>query len=140
MLPLPPEDQESRSWTVTDLYFLWASPESLEGGDAVVCEPCGEQRTAHVQQRRVASRPNVLVVQVRRTVEESRDALRHPVLVEEELSLPGVGAFELAGVVYHRGPRVTSGHYTSVSRGPDGMFWRFDDESVWRSALEIGRV
>ena len=30
VFPVPPDDQESRSWTVTDLYFLWASPQLLD--------------------------------------------------------------------------------------------------------------
>ena len=140
VLPVPPQDQERHAWTVTDLYFLWASREDLAGEDAVVCEPCGKVRTAHVQQRRIHSRPNILIVQVRRTRQEDSDALRHSVVAEEELSLPGVGSFELASVVYHSGRRVTSGHYTCVSRGADGTFWRFDDEVVRRLALDVGRL
>ena len=65
--------------------------------------------------------------------------LRHPVLAEEELSLPDVGTFELAGVVYHSGQTFRSGRYTCASRGPDRQFWRYDDEVSRRSAVDIGR-
>ena len=34
---------------------------------------------------------------------------------------------ELCAVVYHSGVSVYSGHYTCACRGPDGMFWLFDD-------------
>ena len=138
MLPVPPADPHVRGWTVTDLYYLWAKPEELVGDDAVECQTCGGERTSHVQQRRVSSRPNVLVVQVRRTLGGSSDVLRHPVFAEEELSLPGVGNFELAGVVYHSGQTFRSGRYTCASRGPDRHFWRYDGEVSRRSVVEIG--
>ena len=140
VLPVPPAETQVRVWTVTDLYYLWAKPEELVGDDARVCETCNGQLTSHVQQRRVSSRPNVLVVQVRRTVAGSSDVLRHPVRVEEELSLPDVGTFELAGVVYHSGQTFGSGHYTCASRGPDRQFWRYDDEVSRPTAVDIGRL
>ena len=115
VLPVPPAEPQDRVWTVTDLYFLWAKPEERVGDDAVECSICGGQRTSHVQQRRVASRPNVLIVQVRRTVAHDSDVLRHRVLAEEEFSLPDVGAFELAGVVYHSGRNLTSGRCPCTS-------------------------
>ena len=140
VLPVPPADERERPWTVTDLYFLWARPQELVGEDAVECSACGGQRTSHVQQCRVRSRPNVLIVQVRRTVAGSSDALRHLVFAEEEVSLPDVGSFELTGVVYHSGRGVTSGQYTCACRGPDRQFWRYDKNKAWRSPSEIGRL
>ena len=77
--------------------LLWAKPEERAGDNAVVCRTCKGQRTSQVQQRRVSSRSNVLVVQVRRTAVQDGDVLRHRVLAEEEVSLPDVGTFELAG-------------------------------------------
>ena len=86
------------------------------------------------------SRPNVLVVHVCRTLGGSGDVLRHPVLVEEEISLPDVGSFELSGVVYHSGRSVARPHYSCVSRGPERQFRRHDDKAAWRLPSDVGRV
>ena len=93
-----------------------------------------------MQQRRMSSCPNVLVVHVRRTLGGSSDVLRHPVLVEEEISLLDVGSFELSGVVYHSGRSATRPHYSCVSRGPERQFWRYDDKAAWRLPSDVGRV
>ena len=140
VLPVPPVDERGRPWTVTDLYYLWAKPEDLVGDAAEECRTCGGQRTSHVRQRRMNSRPNVVVVHVRRTVGGSSDVLRHPVLAEEEVSLPDVGSFELSGVVYHSGRTATRPHYSCVSRGPDRQFWRYDDKAAWRFPSDVGRL
>ena len=58
----------------------------------------------------------------------------------QELSLPGLGQFELAGVVYHSGRKPTSGHYTCACRGPDRMFWRANDKSFTRATLDVERI
>ena len=55
------------------------------------------------------------------------DVSRHGVRPEMRLEMPGLGAMELAAVVYHSGRRVTSGHYTCACRDVDGRFWVFDD-------------
>ena len=61
-------------------------------------------------------------------------------MAEEEFSLPDVGTFELAGVVYHSGRNLMSGRYTCASRGPDRQFWRYEDAAARRSAVDVGRL
>ena len=45
--------------------------------------------------------------------------------------MPGESlGMELWGVVYHRGDSAESGHYVAACRGPDRVFWLFDDLCV----------
>merc|ERR1712097_113073 len=73
-------------------------------------------------QPRMLTFPNVLLVQVVR-----QPGARVPVDVEEQLELPGGFPMELAGVVYHYGRTMKSGHYTCACRGPGGKYWFYDD-------------
>ena len=129
-----PSDEERRlPWTTTDLYMQWAAQERLSGEDAVECECCG-RRTEHVMQRRVVTGPNIFIVQSRRLFHRGRalQMSRHVVVPEREIDLPGIGAFELAAVVYHRGQTPTSGHYWCVARALNGQWWTFNDDTVRR--------
>ena len=133
-LPLP--DSEGASCSVNDLYCRYAAAEEIPAE----CSRCEGRRTAHKSQRRLCTQPNVLVLQVRRTQAREACAWRHSVTADEQLSLPGVGDFELAGVVYHRGPTTEAGHNWSICRGPDGRFWEFDDEGFQRMDMEVARI
>ena len=108
--------------------------------NAAVCDKCAGAKTTHEKQVRICKAPNILVVQVRRVEDEQHDVIRHAVVPEEDLSLPGLGQYELAGVVYHSGQRPTSGHYTCACRGPDRMFWRADDSHFLRATLDVERT
>ena len=77
---------------------------------------------------------------MRRTAVQDGDVLRHRVLAEEEISLPDVGTFELAGVVCNSGRSLRNGRYTCVSRGPDREFWRYEDAVARRSAMDVVRL
>ena len=122
MLVLPLPDERSDAVTVFDLYLRYCRGVTK----AVNCQRCG-CLTDHSSQRRMVTRPNVLVVQARRTLAGDGSVWRHRVRPEARLELRGVGAMELCAVVYHSGVSVDSGHYTCACRGPDGMFWLFDD-------------
>ena len=98
------------------------------------------QEDPHEKQVRILKAPNVFAIQVSRVEDERRDVVRHAVVPEEELYLPGVGQFELAGVVYHTGRRPTSGHYHCACRGPDRMFWRGNDMQFTRATMDIERI
>ena len=64
-----------------------------------------------------------------------------PVDVDERLDLPGLPAMELAGIVYHHGATLESGHYTCACRGPGGRFCFFDDHiAVAGLREEVSRV
>ncbi len=85
-------------------------------------------------QRRVVTTPNTFIVQSRR-LSHRGSALhmsRHVVVPEREIDLPGIGAFELAAVVYHRGPTPTSGHYWCVVKALNGQWWSLNDDVARR--------
>jgi hypothetical protein len=74
--------------------------------------------------------PSVLFVHVDRVRVPGLPQLsRMRVCLEEQFNVPMLGVMELAAVVCHTGKALTSGHYTCVCRGPNGMFYRFDDKS-----------
>ena len=136
VLSLPLPEREDVSCSVNDLYCRYAAGEEV----SAECAGCGNVVTTHRVQRRMCTRPNVLVMQVRRTQAGEAAAWRHGVTADEQLSLPGVGDFELAGVVYHRGRSTEAGHNWSIGRGPDGRFWEFDDEGCQRMDIEVARI
>ena len=94
-----------------------------------------KSRTRHEAQTRAVTAPNVLVIQIRR-----REGVRAEVAVEEQLELPGMPVMELAGVVYHNGPTINSGHYTCLCRGPGGRFWFYDDKAVHKMNIEVAHI
>ena len=118
-------------WSTTDLYMQWAAPERLAGIDAVMCATCGT-RTDREKQVRVVTAPNVRIVQPRRHVVRggALHLSRHVVVPEREINWSGIGAFELAAVVYHRGRTVRSGHYWSAMRHADGLWYKLDDHKI----------
>ena len=132
--------------TIREMYLDYCGPDRAEGVSALECGACGA-RTDHDKQCRVVTAPNVLLVQVRRNPEgveraersqiiEGKDGnlvgqgqlVRHPVGVEEHLSLPGGVEMDLVGVVYHNGRTLEEGHYTCLCRGPGGRFWYVNDD------------
>ena len=86
-----------------------------------------QRRKTHREQRRVCTRPNVLVFHVRRTQADDPAVRRHAVHAEERVSLPVVGEMEPAGVVYHEGRMTVSGHYTCICREADRHIRLYDD-------------
>ena len=139
-LPLPTAQQRVHAMTVTELYYRWASLETVSDDNAIKCENCMGRKTPHEKQMRICSAPNILAIQVNRVENEQEDVVRHAVIPEEDMSLPGLGQFELAGVVYHSGKRPTSGHYTCACRGTDRMFWRANDRDFTRATLDVERI
>ena len=112
--------------TLTEMYL--ASCASVIPDNGVHCVQC-KRPTVHEEQARICSAPNVLVLQVSRIprgvatdVEQAPrvqgkknfvgagQLVREPVGVEERLTLPGLDAMDLVGVVYHNGSTVHSGH------------------------------
>lgn len=124
-LPLPTKSDEF--WSTTGLALLGCAKE--ERSDLTVecwSEVCQGAHRVHAIQRRAATCPNVLLVQVCRRLPDGAVA-RHRVHADVQFSLPGVGTMELAGCAYHVGATPESGHYTCAFRGPDAHFWYFDD-------------
>ena len=137
-LPPPPEEDRARVWTTTELYFLSCAGACVEGDDVVECVRCG-RRTRHRSQERVLTQPNVLVLHPRRHGRDDlRRVLRHAVQPELELTLPGHDRYELAAVLYHRGPRAGAGHYYCVVRAHDGRWWRLGDSQARVFRGELG--
>ena len=119
---------DERSWGVSELYAGYCSKKAVQ----MQCDRCERQGGSFQEQRRLAVLPNVLVVQVRRALSAGAGAAvcRTRVEAEREFSVMGsCESMELWGVVYHEGPSVDSGHYRAAARGPDGMFWLFDDSA-----------
>ena len=140
LLPAPEADESNRVFTCTELYFMFAAQERLDGSEMVHCGACGV-RTAHSKQIALVTAPTLLVLQPRRAV--MRDgrlrALRHKVVPELSISLPDVGDYELAAVVYHRGRTPRSGHYFAAVKAHDSRWWIFDDEIVRRFNEDVER-
>jgi hypothetical protein len=124
---------------VSDLYLAGCAAETRD----LDCEGevCAGARVPHLLQRRVSTLPNVLLVQVQRSLSVDGAPSRHVVYPEEKLSLRGLGDLELAGVVYHHGARANTGHYTCACRGQDDRFYYYDDsKQAQRVAGEISSV
>ena len=86
---------------------------------------CGRrhcQASTCVQQSRLASLPNVLLVKVQR----GGGARGRAICVEEQISFPGLGSLELGAAIYAVGAGSANVRYTCVCRGPGGFFWYFD--------------
>ena len=133
----PPEDDRI-PLTSSELYLHHCRPEATSEGNHVDCESCGS-REVHDVQCRICVPPNVLVLRVNRRVAEGGQGvlMRQRVDVEEEMHLPGFPPMALAGVVYHNGRTVHSGHYTCLCRGPGGRFWMYDDSRVYAVEGEV---
>ena len=112
-----PKHAEGGPQTVAEMYLASCRPQKEE----LECPVC-KVTTEHLCQSRPLTFPNVLLVQMVR-----RPGARAPVDVEEQLELPGGFPMELAGVVYHYGQTMDSGHYTCACRGPGGKYWFYDD-------------
>ena len=127
--------------TTSEMYLRECGPRETQESDRVECDVC-QSRQLHREQTRICVAPNVLVLRVVRSVEGGVGGVlaRGPVDVEEEMQLPGFPRMVLAGVVYHSGRTVCSGHYTCLCRGPGGHYWMYDDRRVTQVAGEVGHV
>ena len=121
-LHLPAPSDHARKRSLYDAYLEYCAP---DGGATASCPRCCTERP-HVAQRRLATVPDVLLVQVLRTSAAGALA-RYHFCVDEQTSLPGLGCMNLAAIMFHFGRRRETGHYTCACRGPDGGFWHFDD-------------
>ena len=131
ILPLSlPALAEDGCWGPSELYVRHCA--KVEGRREPCCERCSVERARFAEQRRLVDLPNVLVVQVKRTKPDG-SVCRAKVKAEEQFSVHGSSVqMELWGVVYHDGPRADRGHYRAACRGPDRVFWLFDDLRVPR--------
>ena len=69
ILRVVPRVMNGGPMTVEEMYYDYCGVQELLGDDGVQCAGCGGQRTDHDRQGRIASVPNVLVVQVKRNPE-----------------------------------------------------------------------
>ena len=135
VLRIAPDVVGDKAITTSELYYASCGPQE-DARSPVECARCG-RRTVHVEQTRLFSSPNVLLMQVGRKPGPERT----PVHVEEQLDLPGLSPMELVGVIYHAGHTMTTGHYTSLCRGPRGGFWYFDDSDPVPQMLgDVGQI
>ena len=125
-----PEDV-SAPVCVTELYLRACAPK-LDCRRCPVAGCGGGLR----EQRRVASLPNVLLVQVGAGL-----VGKGFVRVEMQISFPGLGHMVLAGVVYRIGEGDQKARFLCASPGPEGYFWCFDGlRHPWRPGQEIAQV
>ena len=126
-----PKQEGQDAISTSEVYLASCAPQTID----IDCPQCG-MRTVHVEQARVHSAPNILLMQVRRRPGQRRV----PVYVEEQFEVPGFPCMELAGVVYHV-PNMSGGHYTALCRGPQGGFWYYDDSaSGQRKREDVGQI
>ena len=123
VLRLPVSTMDGGPMTLAEMYLASCAKVDM----SLRCDGC-KRDTVHVEQSRICSVPNVLVVQVSRQNDAGGRLVREPVSVKERLMLPGLGAMSLVGVIYHSGPTVHVGHYTCLCHGPGGRFWYYDDD------------
>ena len=121
MLSVSPPEDSNVSLTTSELYLRACRLERTDEQNKIECSRCG-CRQVHERQMRMREPPNVLLFRVVRSVARGGGGvlLRQKVDVEEEIELPGFPRMVLAGVVYHNGATVDSGHYTCMCRGPGG--------------------
>ena len=124
VLRLEPKIVEGGPMTIAEMYLQSCAP--VEGGELLACPACGVD-VVHESQSRIVQMPNVLVVQMKRSL-----GVRPGVDVEAQLELPGMPPMALVGVLYHDGPTFKSGHYTCLCRGPGGRHWMYDDAKAVR--------
>ena len=134
-LPLPgaADVGSARVWTTTELYFRYAR--QADDCRKLCSGPCSRE-TMHKTQARVVTAPNVLVINLRR----GPGTFRHHVVPELTLTVPLLGAYELAAVVYNRSASANVGHYYCAARGRDGRWWRFDDTCARPAHADLERV
>ena len=77
--------------TVADLYSQFVQ---RERSSCAPCPKCGSDGDQW-QQRRVCTHSNVLMLRIKRSIDGGATVLRNLVAPDEQLSLPGVGGFEL---------------------------------------------
>ena len=122
----------SSPFTVSEMILKELGVWRLDEDNPVQCFRCHNENRVHEMQRRLVQHtcPNSLLVCVKRVHEENSQAemgvlARHKVVVDEELSLPGMPRMTLCGVVYHSGRTVNGGHYTAACP------WN------WRAILDV---
>ena len=131
LLPTPLADDVNRTFTATELSFMFAAEEHIKGDEMLNCDACG-CNTEHSRQLVLVTAPTLLLLQPRRSVFNSGrlQVLRHKVVPELSIALTDAGNFDLAAVVYHRGSSPLSGHYFAVAKAHDNRWWKFDDSVV----------
>ncbi|KUJ08453.1 cysteine proteinase [Mollisia scopiformis] len=99
------------------------------------CDFCGDKATDKKRSRKIAHSPDFFAVQLKRfDWQGKKDS--YPIPFNRRLDLESVRApnnetkskYDLSAVVLHSGT-AKGGHYISMSRGPDGQWWKFDDRS-----------
>ena len=120
---------------VTDMYLQSCVPQDVTR----VCASgvCKGQEATHEVQKRLSSLPNVLILSVRRGGGGRPSAI----VVEEQISFPGLGALVLGAVVFALGASGARLRYACACRAPDGDFWFFDAQrEPWRLGHELSNV
>ena len=115
----------------------------------VTCENCHFQSDRQCD-KRIATPPEILVVQIRRFICD-RSTNFHPqvrpdyIAFSERLDLSAhiegqaVLKYRLLGVVHHRGTP-SNGHYITVARGPGGNWEEMDDSHVHSKGIRVTRA
>ena len=138
-LPVPELPSSSAVACVTDMYTEYCRKKKVGSGEdgLLLCQCTCGSRQEHWVQRRMASSPNLLLVEVPRFIEQG--GFRTFALeAEEELFLPDLAPLELFGAVYFKGRKFgeQGSGYTCVCRGPDDQFWEFNGEADPRRPMQ----
>ncbi|KAK5703401.1 hypothetical protein LTR17_022130 [Elasticomyces elasticus] len=142
---------EAKKYNGLDLLGCFA--EHLRDKVEARCEGCAAKtgravdslgNSTRLQQRRIVQAPSLLVMQIMRAGKTSKSTgttrkLRADVAFDEELDLSeythggGELRYRLYGVVAHRGPHVSEGHYIAGVRDHGGKkFTRVNDDVIGR--------
>jgi ubiquitin C-terminal hydrolase len=119
-----------RVYTVSDLCRAYGVLDENPVPKSCGSDACSGASRRHRRQCRLASLPNVLLIQVKRF---RRDGSKSHVRVSPDLALNLGGHGEglaLSGVVYHMGRNLRSGHYVAVNVDAEGRFWLYNDDRV----------
>jgi len=130
--------------SLEDCLKRFTAVEILQGVNLYKCKNCDIKVVAH-KQFSIHQLPAVLTVQLKRfDVTRNRAGKIHRrISFPESLRLGSYLsirdddiAYSLVGVVVHIGSSLSSGHYVAFCRGPNGFWYKCDDECVTQVKLE----
>ena len=107
------------------------------------CERCHVKSSS--TSYRIISSPRVLAIHLKRWTQQTGRAApwftkdRRFVEFPDFLKMPEFGgiAYKLRAVVVHPSEQCFAGHYFTFARGPDGNWFKFDDETVTKAEQEV---
>ena len=129
--------KSSKIIPLESLFHSFASPELVEDVD---CETCARKHNAVGIMTIVDPAPPVFLIGIKRFQWNGRKIMSKvsvPIHLDISTVSSATGLYELAGMIFHHGARIQSGHYTSQFLDPVTRSWIDANDSETR-ILPIG--